>query len=303
VTLDPADEAQSRVQEQLPGVRFIWDFDGAVSRLYGSIPKEAAQGSSVAARQFWMVLDPTLRVLAAVPFSDDAHEQVFGFLAELPPPDRFVGFEVFAPVLVLHSVFEADLCDKLIGLYEAHGGEESGFMRDVGGKTVLIQDPRHKKRRDFTIEDQPLIELLQRRILRRVNPEMKKAYSYSPTRMERYIVSCYAAEDQGHFRAHRDNTTKGTAHRRFAISINLNDDFDGGELSFPEYGGRSYKAPRGGAVVFSGALLHAVSSVTRGRRYAFLPFVYDEEAAKIREANAKFLEGEAANYKAQGAPR
>jgi predicted 2-oxoglutarate/Fe(II)-dependent dioxygenase YbiX len=270
-----------------------------VSKLYGSLPREAAQGAAISARQFWLVLDPALRVLASVPFAENGHEQVFRFLSELPRPDRFVGFEVFAPVLVLHSVFEPPLCRQLIGLYESHGGEESGFMRDVGGKTVMIRDPAHKRRRDHTIEDQPLIDLLQRRILRRVNPEMKKAYSYTPTRMERYIVSCYSADDQGHFRAHRDNTTRGTAHRRFAISINLNDDFDGGELGFPEYGGRTYKAPAGGAIVFSGSLLHAVSPVTRGRRYAFLPFVYDDEAAKIREANAKFLEGEAANYRAQ----
>jgi hypothetical protein len=46
-----------------------------------------------------------------------------------------------------------------------------------------------------------------------------------------------------------------------------------GELSFPEYGPRSFKAPPGGAVVFSGGLLHAVSKVTRWRRYAFLPFL------------------------------
>jgi hypothetical protein len=29
--------------------------------------------------------------------------------------------------------------------------------------------------------------------------------------------------------------------------------------------------------------------VTRGRRYAFLPFLYDEAAAKIREANNTYL--------------
>jgi predicted 2-oxoglutarate/Fe(II)-dependent dioxygenase YbiX len=110
-----------------------------------------------------------------------------------------------------------------------------------------------------------------------------------PTRMERYIVSCYSAEDSGHFRAHRDNTTKGTAHRRFAVSINLNSEFEGGEVSFPEYGPRSFRPPPGGAVIFPCALLHAVSRVTGGRRYAFLPFLYDEEAAAIREANNKFL--------------
>ncbi len=82
------------------------------------------------------------------------------------------------------------------------------------------------------------------------------------------------------------------------MSINLNGDFDGGEVSFPEYGTRSYKAPPGGAVVFSTPLLHAVSKVTRGRRYAFLPFLYDEAAAKIREANDQYLGEGSGGYKA-----
>ena len=114
--------------------------------------------------------------------------------------------------------------------------------------------------------------------------------------MERYIVGCYTAEDGGHFRPHRDNVTKGTAHRRFAVTINLNDDFDGGELCFPEYGPRSFKPPVGGAVVFGCALLHAVTQVTRGRRYAFLPFLYDDAAAKIREANNPFLDKSLGEY-------
>jgi predicted 2-oxoglutarate/Fe(II)-dependent dioxygenase YbiX len=81
----------------------------------------------------------------------------------------------------------------------------------------------------------------------------------------------------------------GTAHRRFAVTINLNDDYEGGELSFPEYGSRSFKPPIGCAVVFSCSLLHAVSAMIRGRRYAFLPFLYDEAAAKIREQNSRYL--------------
>lgn len=43
--------------------------------------------------------------------------------------------------------------------------------------------------------------------------------------------------------------------------------------------------------MFSCSLLHAVSTVTRGKRYAFLPFLYDDAAAKLREANQAFLEG------------
>ncbi len=104
--------------------------------------------------------------------------------------------------------------------------------------------------------------------------------------MERYLIGCYEEESGGHFRPHRDNTTRGTAHRRFAVTINLNaGDYDGGDLCFPEFGARSYNPPTGGAAVFSCSLLHEAKPVTRGRRYAFLPFLYDDEAARIREAN------------------
>ena len=162
-------------------------------------------------------------------------------------------------------------------------------MREIDGKTVMLRDRAHKRRKDYTVQDAELIQQIQARIIRRITPEILKVYSFKATRMERYIVSCYSAEDSGFFRAHRDNTTKGTAHRRFAVSINLNADFEGGEVSFPEYGPRSFKPPPGGAVIFPCSLLHAVSQVTRGRRYAFLPFLYDDEAAKIREANNQFL--------------
>jgi predicted 2-oxoglutarate/Fe(II)-dependent dioxygenase YbiX len=103
--------------------------------------------------------------------------------------------------------------------------------------------------------------------------------------MERYIVACYDADAGGHFRPHRDNTTSGTAHRRFAVTINLNADYEGGDLRFPEYGPRTYRAPPGGAVVFSCSMLHEATPVVRGTRYAFLPFLYDEAGAEVREAN------------------
>jgi predicted 2-oxoglutarate/Fe(II)-dependent dioxygenase YbiX len=162
-------------------------------------------------------------------------------------------------------------------------------MRDVNGKTVAVHDHEHKRRRDCDIADPRLIATLQARVRTRINPEITKAYQFVPTRMERYIVAAYSAEDGGHFRQHRDNTTRGTAHRRFAVSINLNEDFEGGTLSFPEFGPRGYRMPAGGAAVFSCSLLHRVSPVTAGTRFAFLPFLYDDAAARIREANNPHL--------------
>jgi predicted 2-oxoglutarate/Fe(II)-dependent dioxygenase YbiX/peroxiredoxin len=288
VTTDPRDEAERRIQEMLPGIRYFLDYDLSVARQFGAAPLDLADGErNVVLRRFWLVLDPTLRVLAAFPFAGAAggFEDVLACLKNLPEPRHFAGVELQAPILFLPQVFEPDFCTNLIRLYEQHGGEESGFMREVDGKTVIAYDHAHKRRKDYIIDDADLIKRIQARILKRVVPEILKVHQFRATRMERYIVSCYSAEDRGHFRAHRDNTTAGTAHRRFAVSINLNNAFEGGEISFPEYGPRRFKPPVGGACVFSCSLLHEVSPVTAGKRYAFLPFLYDDEAAKLREAN------------------
>ena len=69
-----------------------------------------------------------------------------------------------------------------------------------------------------------------------------------------------------------------------------NQDYAGGDLVFPEFGRRPYRAPMGGAVVFSCGALHQVMPVTKGRRYAFLAH------AALREANNAKLHGNLRTY-------
>jgi predicted 2-oxoglutarate/Fe(II)-dependent dioxygenase YbiX len=202
-------------------------------------------------------------------------------------------------VLLVPNVLEGDLCRRLIALYAAQGGEPSGFMLEVDGKTVLLTDPEHKQRRDCAVEDPALRRLLLERVKAALVRIVRRAFQFEATRMERYLIGCYDSGTGGHFRPHRDNTTSGTAHRRFAVSINLNaGGYDGGDLRFPEYGPRTYRPPTGGAVVFSCSLLHEATAVTRGTRYAFLPFLYDDAAAKLREANNPHLGEGLGEYRA-----
>jgi predicted 2-oxoglutarate/Fe(II)-dependent dioxygenase YbiX len=290
VSVDPADERYGRLRHQLPGLFAIWDVDMTASALYGAAPVEP-DPQNIRFLPRWIILDPTLRVMKVIPIERGTsdHSEAIDFVAGLPPVDRFAGMALQAPIIVLPNVFERALCENLIALYDQSGGEDSGIATERNGRTIVVTDHTKKRRRDHTVTDEKILSLVRGRIVRRVVPEIQKVHQFLVTRIERYIVACYAAEDKAHFAAHRDNTNKGSAHRRFALSINLNDDFDGGEVSFPEYGLRSFKAPAGGAVVFSCSLLHAVSEVRRGRRYAFLPFLYDEAAAAIREENLKYL--------------
>src|SRR5262249_2971307 len=240
-------ESEKRIANSYPGVRFLYDFDHAVSRACGALPRSPAVPNLSLLNRNWIVVDPTLHVLRVFPFSANDDDQVFAFLDSLPAPAKFGGIEIPAPILLLPNVFEPALCAHLIELHEADGGYESGVVRD-GGTNVMDQD--FKRRRDYTITDEGLIRQLQQRIVRRVNSEIQKLFFMRITRMERYIVGCYAAEDGAHFMPHRDNGPGLTAHRRFAVSINLNGDFDGGEVIFPEYNPKGYKAPPGWAVVF-----------------------------------------------------
>jgi len=280
VSSNLAEKTELKLEQDFPSLTFLWDFDALVSRAYG-----------VGRFRVWIILDPMLRVLDVIPFRSDGsdRQQLFAFLDRLPPPSRALGFETQAPFIILPNVFEPELCRHLIDIFEQHGGRESGFMRESGGKTVEIHDTKVKRRKDFTITDEALMEQIKARIARRIGPMMVTAFHFKPSWVERYLIACYSAEDGGHFGPHRDNTAKATEHRRFAASFYLNDDFEGGGLGFPEYSAQQIKAPVGAAVIFSSSLVHCVSKVTRGRRYAFLPFIHDEEAEKIRIANLQFL--------------
>ncbi len=291
VSVDPEDERIARVRRSLPGFRYFWDFDFKISLLYGAV-RDPADRSVY--RRFSVILDERLRILAVLPLDQDPSSHVSrltSILNSLPPIPPETSASIQAPILVVPRLFEPQLCRMLIEYYDQNGGTESGFMREVNGKTVLVVDPEFKRRRDQDILDEKLRDAAMHRIHDRLIPEIHKAFQFQATRIERHIVACYDSSAGGYFNPHRDNTTKGTAHRRFAVSLNLNTgEYEGGKLRFPEFGRHTYEAPAGGAVVFSCSLLHEATPVTSGRRYAYLPFLYDDEAAKIRESNLKFVD-------------
>jgi len=265
-----------------PALKFIADYDGALSTYYGTTRTIA--------------LDPMLRAIADIAWDDPAGHDIIlnGLLQSLPSVDNSAGVPLTAPALIVPRVFDFPLCELLIGLYDKVGGTDSGFLYDEGGKTTTIIDHARKRRTDMVIALPELRARIRERIVTRLVPAIKLYFQYEATRMDRYMVSRYDAETGGHFFRHRDNLNAGAEHRRFACTINLNGGYEGGDLIFPEFGRRTYRAPVAGAIVFSCGALHEVTPMTKGNRYAFIPFLYGEEDAKKRlENNARLKEGEA----------
>jgi predicted 2-oxoglutarate/Fe(II)-dependent dioxygenase YbiX len=282
VAADPGDR-EKELCERLGQGKLVafWDRDRYVARLYGV---EVWRGS--------LLFDENLRFIATVPLVS-AVDHIDGILAVMerlptPAPPRTIQRQ--APVLIVPNVFDPEFCRALIDRFEADGGQPSGHMNEKEGRTFVVLDPRVKTRRDVTIRDEAVRSEIIDIIGRRLRPEVRKAFASNFTRIERFIVARYDAEAGGHFSAHRDNTTTGTAHRKFAVTINLNAEaYEGGDLRFPEYGLDTYRAPTGGAVVFACGLMHEAMPVTSGLRYAFLPFLYDETGWRLRQVTRKQL--------------
>lgn len=262
--------------DRIPGQRWFFDAEAAIAPSYDLGPDGTG----------WLLFDPALRLMERAPI--DQSEALFARIAGLPPLGELAGGPMVAPALIVPRVFEPEFSRRLIEVYATHGGLPSGVMRDIDGRTVGVLD-QMKSRRDVQVADPDLRREIVARIERSLIPMINRAFHFKATRIERYTIACYDAAEGGFFRPHRDNETLATAHRRFACSINLNaEDFEGGDLRFPEFGPRTYRPPTGGAVVFACNLLHEATPVARGRRYAFLPFFYDEEGQRIRERNSAF---------------
>ena len=182
-----------------------------------------------------------------------------------------------APVLFIPRVLDADFCGQLIAYFEKVGGQQSGVAQIVGNQALWRPDPSVKMRRDVYVNEGILLDRIKEVLVRRVLPEIKRCFNYQVTQHEVFKLVCYDADTGGYFRPHRDNESRDTLHRRFAMTLNLNTgDYIGGHLRFPEFSPDHYAPERGSALIFSSSLLHEVTPVTKGRRYVLLGFFFGE---------------------------
>jgi len=184
------------------------------------------------------------------------------------------------PVLLIPDVFSRTDCNRLISRFKTEGQvflQQKAAVDYLKGSDYKMRIPEHMRedRIDHFFFDSDTLAFLTNR-LNRVLPEILKAFQYRITKYESFRVACYQGHRGGFSHGHRDNIPP-FGHRRFAMSINLNsEEFEGGELRFPEFGDQRYRPGTGTAIVFSSSLLHEAMHVTAGRRFVFLAFLFGD---------------------------
>ncbi|HZX83512.1 MAG TPA: 2OG-Fe(II) oxygenase, partial [Reyranella sp.] len=230
-------------------------------------------GPAGALRMRVIVLDPNQRIAATfdsrpLPAATEAMDGLARSVRSDGGRDQLLTTPM-APVLVLPRVFEPDFCTQLVRLWSKGDHKDSGVSSRYGD----VNMDHLKRTEDYTIVEPMMLKAISDRLAYRIGPELTKVFAFDRQfTFDSHIVLSYSADAKHFFGAHRDNGAPTTADRAFAVSLNLNDDFEGGELVFPEYAGVRVSPPTGGAAVFSCSLLHQVLPVTRGRRFVLTTF-------------------------------
>lgn len=216
-----------------------------------------------------IIVDPAGRVADVLP--QPTTDAIAARVTQLYAASRPTVVQAKAPVLLLERVVDPDLCRTLIDHWQC--GDK--VSNTVGGLQGNVVNGDVKRRHDVQLDDPRLLVQLRECLVRRVVPAILRAFHVGIMVIEAPIIGCYDADAGGRFGRHRDNTSTYTAHRQFALSLNLNpdDEYEGGELRFPEFGRELYRPVAGGALVFSSSLLHEVVPVMRGRRFGVFTFL------------------------------
>ena len=261
--------------EALP-FRLLSDPDGAVFRAYGI---EATHSPAPPAS---IVVDPNGRVVDIYEHQDviEQTDRILACLRGMAARRPSGSLGAHPPVLVIPNAMDADMCRRLmetwhnpVPLWEGDGQNSAGFNIEEGD--FKVRNARYGNVVQYIVRDTGLTQVLDQEVLGRIVPQMEKAFGYRLSDREEYRIACYDVAEDGSLPAHRDNPTKTTQHRRFTVSVNLNNSsFEGGELTFRESSDHRYDVEEGTAIVWSCSLLHEVLPVTAGQRFILGTHLY-----------------------------
>jgi peroxiredoxin len=255
------------------GFPVLADPDGRAFAAYGMPDRGEPAVFIAAANQHLLAVVPAAEPAEAVRALEIVRAQ-----AGLRHPRRM---EIHPPVLVVPGVLSREDCQRLITLFNMEGNVwvEPGHGDKGMTSDYKMRVPEYGRgdRVDHWVINAATRDFISGRLRDRLFPEIQKSFQYRVTKAETYRIGSYEGERGGDLHGHRDNTSTLVAHRRFAVSINLNsEEFQGGELRFPEFGDQRYKPETGAAIAFSCSLLHEPLEVTEGRRFVLMAFLFGE---------------------------
>jgi hypothetical protein len=161
------------------------------------------------------------------------------------PRESAHGLCLTAPVMLLPGILDSDDCGRLLNLI-SRSGPANGFV---------------------PVEDADLAAQIHKTLLRRIGPEVEKAFAFDDFAIEALALRWNEGALSGASDCRREITDPAVQGRSFSLILDLaSEAYEGGDIRFPEYGPHVYRPGTGGGLVYSGTLLRELRPVSTGRR-------------------------------------
>jgi peroxiredoxin/predicted 2-oxoglutarate/Fe(II)-dependent dioxygenase YbiX len=273
-----SDASKNKAAKKSLGVDWpvLGDAAGVIFGSYG-IHKDPAGGLAPALRTVLLTPLRQIRMFLDLPDVKGHAAKMIETLKNAEAASEAQWQAPHAPVLMVPQVFTPEECKALINIFDQNDKltiNRNEWRQSPSDVKIPSYEHNRQDRMDIIIRDQNTNAFIDARLAERVTPMIKKAFSFDVSQREDLHIARYQGSREGNQMGHRDNTNPNTSHRRFALSVSLNDDYEGGELRFQEYSNRGYRTTAGTATVFSSSLLHEVMETTKGTRYVLISHFY-----------------------------
>lgn len=255
-----------------PILPVLTDETGRVFQSYG-LGSTAAAPAERSPTLVALLLNANLKI-AYIGASPQDPQRIMDELQRISRARPPIPLTAHPPILLVPMALSPADCTSLMQFWHRLDQEHGASGHSAVDAKCISFLHEYGRVRQYLVENPSLQKALDTKISRRLMPEISKAFDTRAPQREIWALSCYDATDSGMLGPHRDCASTETQHRRFTVSIALNDTYQGGALRFREYGEQTYNLPVGTAAVFSAALLHEVLPITAGRRFALVTHIY-----------------------------
>lgn len=171
------------------------------------------------------------------------------------------------PYLEVNDVLSDNLIEKILNYYETNNNRT---LHNSVNKNRYHVHPNMELEKE-----------IDNKLSRSLFPEIKKIFYFDVKYREKYKICCYNSDSNGRFNAHRD-TPNPYQHRKYALTLMLNEEYEGGEFELPEYNIK-IKPKKNTAIIFPGICTHKVNSITGGSRRNIISFFCSEIEGKTKD--------------------
>jgi predicted 2-oxoglutarate/Fe(II)-dependent dioxygenase YbiX len=172
-------------------------------------------------------------------------------------------------------LYDARSCRAILrraGASDDWGAAEVSVEEDEGYGSSVEEETRRASALT-PARDSPIVREFDRRMNRVVKPLVRRLWGVG---LRRHTGTHLVRYTRGNFYAPHTDAALDVSDRYFTVLCYLNDDFEGGQTSFPLLG-HSVEPRTGKAVIFPATYLHSSEPVLSGEKYVLVTWLMGPE--------------------------